>query len=90
MKDFEDRLIDILLIFDVTCDTITALLERYQDFRVGGDSRWDDGDKIEPDFIVRALQERGKDVRSSRNKVETLHKKVQGTTNLVSNCFLKF
>ena len=84
LKDFEDRLIDILLIFDATYDTITSLLSRYQDFCIGCDSTWHDGDNMEPDFIVTALQERQKDVHSSRNKVKTLHKKVEGTTNLVS------
>lgn len=87
LKDFEDRLIDILLIFDATHDTITSLLDRYQEFRIGCDSTWDDGDRTEPDFIVCALQERRQDVYSSRNKVKTLHTKVQGTTNLVSTYF---
>ena len=89
LKVFEDRLIDILLIFDATYETITSLLSRYQDFCIGCDSTWHDGDKMEPDFIVSALQERQKDVHSSRNKVKTLHKKVEGTTSLVSNLLSK-
>ncbi|KAL9136704.1 MAG: hypothetical protein Q9175_002081 [Cornicularia normoerica] len=84
LKDFEDRLIDILLIFDATSDTITSLLDRYQEFCIGYDSTSDGGDGTESDFIICALQERQKDVLSSRNKVKTLHKKVQGTTNLLS------
>lgn len=90
LKDSEDRLIDMLLILDATCDTITSLLDRYQCFRVGFDSNWDDGNRVGSDLIVCALQERQKDVQSSRNKVKSLHKKVQGTTNLVSKCFLIF
>ena len=89
LKAFEDRLIDIILIFDATCDTITSLLDRYQEFRIGCDSTWGGGDRMQPDFIVCAFQERQKDIHSSRNKVKTLHKKVQGTTNLVSKCFLE-
>ena len=88
LKDFEDRLIDILHIFDATYDTITSLLDRYHNFRSSCDSTWYDGNNMESDFIVCALQERRKDVLSSRNKVKTLHKKVQGTTNLVSKWFL--
>ena len=84
LKVFEDRLIDILLMFDATYDTITSLLSRYQEFCIGCDSTWRDGGKMEPDFIVSALQERQKDVHSSRNKVKNLHKKVEGTTSLVS------
>lgn len=87
LKDSEDRLIDMLLIFDATCDTITSLLDKYQDFCMGCDSTPDDGDSTESDFIVCALQERQRDVRSSRNKVKTLHKKVQGTTHLVSSFY---
>lgn len=88
LKDSEDRLIDMLLIFDATCDTITSLLDKYQNFRVGCDSSWDGGNRMGSDLIVCALQERQEDVQSSRNKVKSLHKKVQGTTNLVSKCFL--
>lgn len=84
LKDFEDRLIDILLIFDATRDTITSLLDRYQEFCMGCDSTSDGGDGMESDFLFCAFQERQKDVHSSRNKVKTLHKKVQGTTHLVS------
>ena len=84
LKDFEDRLIDILLIFDATHDTITSLLDRYHNFCISCDSTWYHSNDMESDFIVCALQERRKDVLSSRNKVKTLHEKVQGTTNLVS------
>ncbi len=87
LKDFEDRLIDIVLIFDATCDTISSLLDRYKNFCTGCDSKRDGGDTMESDFIVCALQERQKDVHSNRNRVKTLHKKVQGTTNLVSKVF---
>ena len=89
LKDLEDRLIDILLIFDVTCDTITSLLDRYRNFHIGCDRKYHDDDKTEPDFIVCALQERRKDVLASRIKVKALHKKIQGTTNLVSNFILQ-
>ena len=84
LKDFEDRLIDILLIFDTTRDTITSLLDRYQEFCIDCDSTSDGGDRMGSDFIFSALHDRQKDVLSNRNKVETLHKKVQGTINLVS------
>lgn len=84
LKDFEDRLIDVLLIFDATYDTITSILDRYHKFRISCDSTWYDCTDLESDFIVCALQERRKDVLSGRNKIKTLHKKVQGTTNLVS------
>lgn len=39
---------------------------------------------MESDFIVCALQERQNDVISSRNKAKTLHKKIRGTSHLVS------
>lgn len=85
LKDSEDRLIDILLILDTTGDTITSLLDRYQEFCIDRDRTLDSGDRVGSDFIVCALQERQKDVHSSRNKVKTLLKKVQGTTILLSN-----
>ena len=90
LKDFEDRLIDILLIFDATYDTITSILDRYHKFRISCDSTWYDRNDVESDFIVCALQERQKDVLSSRNKIKMLHKKVQGTTNLVSKNSLNY
>ncbi|KAF6234581.1 hypothetical protein HO173_007207 [Letharia columbiana] len=76
---------DILLIFDATRDTITSVLDRYQEFCIGCGSTSDDGGRMGSDFIVCALQERQKDVHSSRNKVKILHKKVQGTANLLSS-----
>ena len=88
LKEFEDRVIDIILAFDATHDTVTSLLDKYQEFCISHGSASDTDDRMESDFIVCALQERLKDVHSSRNKLKTLHKKVQGTTNLVSKQIL--
>lgn len=85
LKDFEDRLIDLLLIFDANYDTLTSLLDRYQDFCINCHSTSEDGDRRKSDFIVDALQEKQKDIYSSRNKIKTLHTKVRGTTSLLSS-----
>lgn len=84
LKDFEDQLTDITLVLDSTHDTIISLLEKYQQFCRDFRTMAADGNQNDFDSINHALQEKQKDVTSSRQKVETLHTKVRGTTDLVS------
>lgn len=85
LKEIEDDIIDILSVLDATADTIQSLLGKYRQFRRDIRSGLENlfGDGI--DSIECALQERQKDVHMNRQKVEKLHAKVQGTTNLVSH-----
>lgn len=84
LKDFEDQLTDIVLVLDSTHDTITSLLEKYQQFCRDNSSLETACNPSDFDPIESALQEKQRDVRSSRRKIETLHTKVRGTTDLVS------
>jgi len=84
LKDYEDQLTDIILVLDLTHDTITSLLEKYRQFCRDFYIMAEDDNPNGFDTIDCALQEKQKDVRSSRQKVETLHTKVRGTTDLVS------
>ena len=83
LKDFEDRIIDIILVLDSTYDTVLSLCDRYNQYRQ------DVGDKAEGfgdngfDYLDFALQEKQRDVESNRRKVQTLRTKVQSTTELV-------
>ncbi len=81
LKHLEDQVIDILLVLDATCDTVVALHEKYKQFCLSAEH---DVETDEIDFIETALSEKQQDVISNRKKLETLHSKVQGTTNLVS------
>ncbi|KAL2049176.1 hypothetical protein ABVK25_010526 [Lepraria finkii] len=85
LKEIEDDIIDILSVLDATADTIQSLLGKYRQFRRDIRSGLENlfGDGI--DSIECALQERQKDVHMNRQKVEKLHAKVQGTTNLLSS-----
>ena len=84
LKDFEDRIIDILLVLDSILDTISSLAETYKqfclDFNTNKENRGDD----DFDSVAFRLQEKLQEVTSNRRKVENLHTKVQSTINLVS------
>lgn len=84
LKDFEDQLTDITLVLDSTHDTIVSLLEKYQQFCRDYCTMAEDVSRRDFDPIDCALQEKQRDVRSLRQKVESLKNKVNGTTALVS------
>lgn len=83
LKDLEDRIIDIFQILDSTMDTITSITENYIKFLY--DMGYVSENRIELvfDSIVLALQEKQREVRFSRRKVESLHRKIKETTKLV-------
>ena len=83
LKDFEDQIIDVLLVLDSIYDTISSLAETYKQFCQDIDSQEDLGGR-EFDSVAFRLQEKLREVMSSRRKVENLLAKVQSTTNLVS------
>ena len=84
LKEMEDQLIDILMILDSTEDTLLLMLAKYREFCQEAKIVLEDGFDEGLDPIHCALQERKRDVHWNRKKVETLHTKIQGTTNLVS------
>jgi len=84
LKELEDQLADIVLVLNTTHDTIMSLLEKYREFDHNHYKSADENGRRGFDPIEYALEERQRDVRSSREKVETLHTKVRGTTDLVS------
>ena len=83
LKDFEDQIVDIIMVLDSTSDTIILLHEKYDQFRCDASDDSEDykGDKL--DSIHLALQEKRRDVDSSRRKVANLHTKVKSTIELV-------
>ena len=81
LKDFEDLLIDNMLILDSTRDSISSLLNNYQAY-------WHNIDHescgaSDNDIIIIALREQMSEVSASRRKIDTLHRKVQGSIKLV-------
>lgn len=84
LKDFEDSLIDNMLILDVTLDTITALLSTYTQFCRVCETNMCDDHNDDFDLIEAALKDQQRAVSSHRRQIETLHTKVQGTIQLVS------
>ena len=84
LKDFEDLLIDNMLILDSTRDTISSLLNNYRSYWRNSRHESKDYDAHDDDLIIIALQERISEVSSSSRKIDTLHRKVQGSIKLVS------
>ena len=83
LKDYEDLLIDNLLVLDTTLDTIASLLSNYQSHRRSSQLQSREIPTDDIDLISIALQEQKSGVSSSRRKIETLHRKVQGSIKLV-------
>lgn len=82
LTDFEDQLIDVLVVLDSTSDTISSLRDKYKDFcREMMVSFKQQADYF--DDVGYALQEKQREVLLYRKQVEALHKKVQGTMTLV-------
>ena len=84
LKDFEDLLIDNLHILDSTLDTIDSLLKNYENYCNTRSASVHGASGTDLDLIKVALDEQKLEVRSSRLKIETLHRKVQGSIQLVS------
>jgi len=84
LKDFEDAIIDMLLVLDSTIDTISSLLDNYKQFCLDIDVNPLETNGEEFDPVAFALREKHREVMFSRKKIETLQTKVQGMSNLVS------
>ena len=85
LKEFEDQLLDVILVLDSTSDTIVSLIESYRRFRQDPCvCIWEEPGNGSSDAIHVALQEKQKDVCSSRKNVQTLHAKLKSTIELVS------
>ncbi|KAH8749439.1 hypothetical protein BGZ57DRAFT_861392 [Hyaloscypha finlandica] len=67
LKVIEDKVLDLLTIFESTSDTITTLLP------------------MKRDKVVSKLQDNLREVELYAKKVDTLHKRVQGTASLLSD-----
>ena len=83
LKDLEDLLIDILLILDSTLDTIASLLKNYEKYCHTCRESGQDASFTDSDLIKVALQRQEIEVRSSKRTINTLHRKVQGSIQLV-------
>lgn len=73
LKIIEDHVLDIFVVFDSFLDTISSLIEKQQAY---------EGDEA-CQTIIFALVEKQREVTLGRQKVEALHKKVQGTIRVV-------
>ena len=82
LKDLEDELLDILLVFDSLYNTIQALLRHYNQFCLASEVE-SKNDAF--DYISDALSEKSEDVVLNRKKIQSLHTKVKGTIELVSS-----
>ena len=83
LKDLEDLLIDNLLILESTAETIASLSRNYQSYSRASNTPPDGINTEDPDMIITTLQEQEREIRSSKRKIETLHRKVQGSIELV-------
>lgn len=84
LKELEDQLTDVILVFDTTRDTLSTLQEQYRQFCHHYCKEHEDTDKESFDYVECALREMQKEIQLLRKKVEALHTKVRGTTDLVS------
>jgi len=76
LKSVEDKILDLLTIFESTTDTISTLLEEYEYMRHGSENTYRDP-------IVLKLRGKLREVNLYQKKAATLHKKIQGTASLV-------
>lgn len=83
MKDFEDKVLDVLLALDSTTHTIGTLTEKYNQLCQDQTFYGEETGRGNYDCIAVALQEKGQEVVLTRTKVETLHTKIQSTISLV-------
>jgi hypothetical protein len=77
LKVIEDKALDLLTIFESTSDTITTLLREYEYVH--------SNTAMKRDRVVSKLQDNLREVELYAKKVDTLHKRVQGTASLVSS-----
>ena len=85
LKEFEDQILDIILVLDSTSETIVSLLENYRRFRQDlSVCVWEDTGDGSTDALDVAFREKQRDVCSSKLKVQTLHAKLKSTIDLVS------
>ena len=84
IKDFEDSIVDMLLVLDSTLDTISCLFENYKQFCLDTDANPVVTSSEDFDPIAFAFQEKHREVTFNRKKIETLQTKVQGMSSLVS------
>ena len=88
LKDFEDRIIDILLVLDSANSTISSLIDGHDHFVSANLYGKRDNCSKEADSIAVALREKQSEVVGDRAKVETLHKKVRGSIELVRSTLI--
>ena len=83
LKAFQDQVIDILVVLDSTMDTITFMIEKYEQFCHDIKTSSADLADNQPDPILLALRENQQVSDISKKKVEASNTKVQGTISLV-------
>lgn len=83
MKIIEDRVTDLFIMLDSTIDTVTSLNEVYLCFRQHRESV--DISTIATDPIAYGFHQKHRELLLIKQKAEALHKRVQGTVQLVSN-----
>lgn len=85
LKDFEDKILDVLLALDSTTHTINTLMEKYHQFCQDPSFFDPEAGTDVYDFVAIALHEKKQEVVLTRTKVETLHSKVKNTIDLLSS-----
>lgn len=83
LKVIENQVLDLITIFESTLDTIGTLMEKYKFISYAAKDS-------EMDIILHKLQDNFREVGLYQGRVETLYKRVQGTSILVSflNCLM--
>ena len=82
LKDLEDELLDVILVFETIRGILTKLLRNYDWYRLAdADSIGKNDDR--PDCVSEALLEKEEDIILYQRKIQTLHEKLKGTINLV-------
>ena len=88
LKESEDQIIDILAVLTSTADTISSMIQNYNEFCQDFSAPLKSTSDIKLDLVHYALQEKLREVHLNQEKVKALHVKVQGTISLVCS-FLK-
>ena len=83
LKDLEDELLDVILVFESMHGTLVKLLRNYDWYHnADANSITTKGERF--DCVSEALLVRQENIILHQKKIQTLHKKLKGIINLVS------
>ena len=85
LKQVEDDLLDLQVVFSSTLDTIDTLLTNYEQFGQHMTSQHEGTQGLKEDLLFMAFREKRRDLMGYMTKLDALRAKVQGTSDLASH-----